>query len=156
MKKVEQKTKKQLIMDNHKLKLQNVLLEKQKQEALLQKEQNSKLLKQLEFYEKACKHQPEQLVPTPKNECITTENKQPLLPDMCDSLINELRLQHEALYTTISKICIIDDGTGFEEKKEDKIYRNGACGYLQRITDLARENRIYIDIINERLKNLVG
>jgi hypothetical protein len=156
MKKVEPKTKKQLIMDNHKLKLQNVLLEKQKQEALLQKEQNAKLLKQLEFYEKACKHQPEQPAPTPKNECMPSAPLSPVFQEIVESLEFDLSEQTALIYDLMSKIVNIDGGIHFEEPNEDKVFNSGVCDILRKHCNHAKENRIKLEVIKQRLKSLVG
>ncbi len=140
-----------------------------KTKAQLEKE-NAKLSKQLEFYKKACVHQPAtapKIGETPLNQRQITDNcppfaelskvpTKPVFQDVIEAMDYELTEQAGNIHHIMSKIVDIDGGLHFVANNEDKIYDNGVCGTLKKYLDMAKDNRIKLETIRERLKQLVG
>lgn len=121
----------------------------------LEKE-NTKLQKQLEFYQKASISKPKEEYHRVPAEIEAIKQTMPEFRDIIEHLEHEVRCSEELLHCIMSKICNIDGGIAFSDKTEDKVFKDGVCGVLNKLVDKSSQNRYKLEIITDRLISLVG
>jgi hypothetical protein len=82
--------------------------------------------------------------------------QEPEFATQLNGLTDKLKTTQDFLIYSLNRAEMMDGLPRNLQEKKDKAYRNGVIGVMEQLNDIAQDNRMYSELLLNKLTNLVG